>query len=983
MRFGGKWNVRGVRPQARNTAREAARRSGVSVGEWLDNVILERAAAEGLAPGQYPPARHQFPLQDVPYRAGPERYTQPGYAAHGSWPQPYGYGLPPPAPDSLDAAIAEITARQRLLDGDAVPPPSRPAPSPPIFSPSSYPAPHAPPVPPGPPAPMPRQLIPDLSGLEQQLRHITEQLEKLHRPSELEGEVSALRKELAEIGKTLTEALPRREIENLETEVRALAKRVDETRQSGVDPNTVAAMERTVIDLREALRGLTPAEKLSGLDEAINALAHKIDVIAASSQDPAGLQQLEAAITALRSLVSHVASSETLTKLGEEMRGLSAKIERLANSPATAGADAIISLEQRVAALGDLLKVAAMGPLPPQLDALVKTVNEKLDQVELGKSDRVALGHLEDRIVSLVEKLDASDARLSHLGAIERGITDLLVHIDQMRSAGLLGPQKAPPVDALKRDIAQTRTKLEDVHGTLDHVVDRLASIETDMRGAADGAAEKPATPAAPIPAPPAPPKAEAPATAEPAPAAEAAATAPKEAPPPPVLRAVRQPIDPNLPPDYPLEPGSGAPRARATGSPAERIAASEAALGPARTAPPGPAAQTNFIAAARRAAQAAAPSAQASREEAGKGGNEEKAEGKGGLVKRVRSLFVGASAILLLIGSLRVGLDMLDPSSRSSVELAAPKVTSPHAANLPGPAAGGAEDDDDLVPSLIASTPAGEAGSTVRSDITGTVPQSVASAAPKPATSAVGVAPYLPEKLPGLLRNAAVNGDPAAAYEVAMRYVEGRGVAVNFEEAARWLQRAGKDGLAPALFHLGSLFEKGQGVKKDLAAARDHYRAAAEKGNAKAMHNLAVLHAEGIDGKPDYRAAAQWFRRSAERGIADSQYNLGILYARGFGLSQNLAESYKWFALAAAQGDRDAAKKRDEVATRLDQAALTAARLAVQTFVAEPQPPEATTVPTPPGGWERATTPVPARKITATRKSQSSATAPVKIAPQ
>ena len=44
--------------------------------------------------------------------------------------------------------------------------------------------------------------------------------------------------------------------------------------------------------------------------------------------------------------------------------------------------------------------------------------------------------------------------------------------------------------------------------------------------------------------------------------------------------------------------------------------------------------------------------------------------------------------------------------------------------------------------------------------------------------------------------------------------------------------------------------------------------------------------------------------------------------------VEQNLAESYKWFALAAAQGDQDAAKKRDDVAGRLDAQSLVAARL-------------------------------------------------------
>ncbi len=39
MKSSGPWNLRGLRPEARQAAREAARRSGVSVGEWLNSVI--------------------------------------------------------------------------------------------------------------------------------------------------------------------------------------------------------------------------------------------------------------------------------------------------------------------------------------------------------------------------------------------------------------------------------------------------------------------------------------------------------------------------------------------------------------------------------------------------------------------------------------------------------------------------------------------------------------------------------------------------------------------------------------------------------------------------------------------------------------------------------------------------------------------------------------------------------------------------------
>ena len=174
-----------------------------------------------------------------------------------------------------------------------------------------------------------------------------------------------------------------------------------------------------------------------------------------------------------------------------------------------------------------------------------------------------------------------------------------------------------------------------------------------------------------------------------------------------------------------------------------------------------------------------------------------------------------------------------------------------------------------------------------------------------------------------------------------------------NYDEAAKWYDRAAQAGVVPAIFRLGTFYEKGLSVKKDVDIARRYYLQAAERGNAKAMHNLAVLDADGGGKGANYKSASQWFRKAADRGVADSQFNLGILYARGIGVEQNLAESFKWFSLAAAQGDADSARKRDDIAKRLDPQSLAAAKLAIQTFTPEPQPDDAINVATPAGGWD------------------------------
>jgi localization factor PodJL len=207
--------------------------------------------------------------------------------------------------------------------------------------------------------------------------------------------------------------------------------------------------------------------------------------------------------------------------------------------------------------------------------------------------------------------------------------------------------------------------------------------------------------------------------------------------------------------------------------------------------------------------------------------------------------------------------------------------------------------------------------------------------------------------------------GDPSACYEIAVRFAQGRNTTPDLAKAAVWLERAARGGLVPAQFRLAVMYEKGLGVKKDVMEARRLYVAAAAKGHAKAMYNLAVLYAGGVDGNPDYALASQWLRKAAAHGVVDSQYNLAILYARGLGVERDFAESYKWFALAAKSGDKDAAHKRDEVALRLDPKQLESAKLNIESFVAVPQPDEATAINVPAGGWDQAVT-------TATTKSKA-----------
>ena len=903
---------------------------------------------------------------------------------------------PPLSPGSLELAVAEITARQSELDNAA---------------PRQVPPRGAPPLAPAMPAAPAAPTGPDFASLERHLFKITSQIEALQQPSGVEPSIAAFRVELAEIRAAITEAMPRRAIESIENEIRSLSRRIDDTRQNGIDGRALAGIERALDEIREALRSLKPAEQLAGYDEAIRSLGARLDTILRTSDDPSTVHQLESAIAALRSIVSNVASTDALARLSDDVHTLSSKVDQLARTGDNR--DSFAVLEQRIATLASSLQSRerpAAGENSEQMEGALRALSDRIDRMPVANDSASAFAHLEQRVSYLLERLEAStDHRAGNLGRVEDGLQDILRHLEaqhasfaaltESRGSGH-APEDSGLAELVKRELSdirlsqtdrdrQTQDSLEAVHTSLGHVVDRLAMIEGDLRDAraAPAAPPAPAPASRPVPTAAAIPPQVKPELPNPAAAEPHFAAAPRDfhaaapaiaAITPRAISEILEPhaappraaIEPGLPPDHPLEPGTR-PTGRA-GSPSERIAASENAISEIAASTREQASATNFIAAARRAAQAAAASPPADKA----GRSPLKSTGIGParasstITSKIRALLVGASVVVIVLGSFKMAMTMLDGGGARQL----PAVENSSIPAVPAPAEDSATPATPA-PSMTSPTPIGrqsfndpapadgsasvaipQAAPAVGSDVTGAIPVTPAPAAGKLPSLQIPPTEKLPDAIGGpVLRSAALKGDPAAAYEIGLRYAEGKGVASNLDEAAKWYGRAAEAGVVPAIFRLGTLYEKGLSVKKNIDIARRYYMQAAERGNAKAMHNLAVLDADGSGKGADYKSAAQWFRKAADRGVADSQFNLGILYARGIGVEQNLAESYKWFSLAAAQGDADSAHKRDDIAKRLDAQSLAAAKLAIQTFTVEPQPDDAVNAAAPAGGWDSA----------------------------
>ena len=166
-------------------------------------------------------------------------------------------------------------------------------------------------------------------------------------------------------------------------------------------------------------------------------------------------------------------------------------------------------LEQRIAALSSTLESRqppAASDNSEFLESALRSLTERLDRIPVGNDNASAFAHLEQRVTYLLERLEASDrpSAPDDLGRVEEGLHDILRSLERQhaslvslaesnRNADAPQPIDSGIVDLVKRELSdirfsqsetdrRTQDSLETVHSTLGHVVDRLSTIEGDLR---------------------------------------------------------------------------------------------------------------------------------------------------------------------------------------------------------------------------------------------------------------------------------------------------------------------------------------------------------------------------------------------------------------------------------------------------------------------------------------------------------------------
>ncbi|MBZ9766865.1 peptidoglycan-binding protein [Mesorhizobium sp. CA6] len=394
----------------------------------------------------------------------------------------------------------------------------------------------------------------------------------------------------------------------------------------------------------------------------------------------------------------------------------------------------------------------------------------------------------------------------------------------------------------------------------------------------------------------------------------------------------IDEPLDPKAA-NRPLEPGSGAPDLNAImkrvrdergGQPVKRNESD--------------AAKSDFIAAARRAAQAAAAEADTLKRQSTLTGPV-KALRIGDLLKaRRKPILMAAAAIMMALAGLQLGKAFLSDPVETANNQPAP-VVSPQtvdtetAQDESGPARPVRQAEPVKDAALAASTssspenaaamPAEAAPAPVAlAAPAAPVPAPMASATPpEPAAAAVSAADTDGDTQPMAKdpMTASPAAEGAAASTPTATSVDTTGAvppAGSQAAAAKFdipseigpvaLHDAAAGGDAKALFEIGSRYAESRGVKEDMKAAAKWYEQSAELGFAPAEYRIGNFYEKGIGVARDIKKAKTYYQLAAEQGNASAMHNLAVLFAMAAdGVTDNESATH-WFQEAADLGVKD-----------------------------------------------------------------------------
>ena len=937
MKPGVPWSVKGIEPDVREAAKIAARRSGMTLGEWLNSKILESAddipdvRPEPSFTRRAPESSHALErtasrLEDIAEQLARLSRRDTDTAQRVSAPMEQRLS---PDSDALHKILGRVESNERQtveaftavndrlsILGRQITQATRPRETKPEDSPGYV-------------------------ALEKAVRNIVEHMESSEKRTRdnfksLHDRMASLsQKAAAAPVDSITKQAPA--FTQLEARLADLAKRVERSESHSAhtalpdllktELTELANRIDTVRDTAEQLASRAQTQAVQASQAELRAIESRIvglikeaqSSLAGPSANPADMQRLRGEVERINARIDDAAKAQAS---GGDVMALRAAVEQLSTRVAQ-GPDMrpIAELDRRILDITQRLEqTQAQTRNLPQVSDLERRMAEldhKLTEAVIGRASGPS-EEIEERLNDISARVGRTEQQLGSLETIERAVNQLFDSMEQQRNwtqevadnaaksmaqqviAAMPQPpalHTAPEILALQDGLQAVRAAsenaegrnqetLEAVHETLEQIVTKLTELETAAIGQrvaqAMGSPAVDMAMAAPMAA----------VAASPAMEWPAAAPVEQEAANPFADVAIDNPLEQRF-----------EERAVAAPAPSNPFETLQPLVADPATGAEG----DDFIAAARRAAQAAVQP------------------------KSVLSGISPGAARASQEASKKLLKFSLFKGKPKAAKVAAPQ----HAGELKHPPGfqPANSNDNRKRKYIIMGIALLAAVSVFTFNMLGQTKKMKAPAQPAaieqqlnqqaPAAEPNGTAPDAskaqpPQPKPAELESMLMpdGADPVLTGSVAQpaqdltSIVSGNAESDDLapaEAGALQLREAAAMGNTDAQFVIATRYLNGEGgAPQDFAKAAYWYGKAAAAGNAPAQYRLGTLYERGKGVAKDMQAALGWYERSAALGNVKAMHNAAVLAASNEQQKPDYARAFKWFSLGAAHGLKD-----------------------------------------------------------------------------
>lgn len=319
--------------------------------------------------------------------------------------------------------------------------------------------------------------------LKHELAKLADSLAELQRGASenvSQGDIEALRCDVAQIERGLAALAPRASVEHIETAINDLGRRLAEARTVGLVDEFVAPVEELIGDLKRTILGAAPTAALEAIERRVGTLSRNVDALAEARIDPDSVAALlEHSQDIQEMLRAAAANRPNVEALERRIADLAGRIDRIADRGQTsAGFEAIV---QAVAQIRDGLElqnpIKAVKALDGRIDALARKIDQaatrsdvdahfqrlgkRLDAMHRDLAERAPESRrLEDMFLTLQQRIE--QARPAFSPAEARDLASLLANqisgkIDQAIRSGA----EPEALGALEEQIARIAARLD------------------------------------------------------------------------------------------------------------------------------------------------------------------------------------------------------------------------------------------------------------------------------------------------------------------------------------------------------------------------------------------------------------------------------------------------------------------------------------------------------------------------------------------